>query len=376
MKKIGIVSFYRGISIGSALQACALQMTLRKLGYRCEHIRYVPGIGRKRKYFEQIKNYFNVLRRFIYPFKRMRYNPKQLRQLNFDMFIYHKIRESKIVYRREDLYKANKVYDAVICGSDQIWAPNLFDEWYYINFIPDKHKKIAYAPSIGLPQIPNDLKEHIAVLIKSIGFLSIREQEGAQLVYELTGIKVPVVLDPTFLVDKNTWLSKIKNYELPKTPYILCFFLGTDQQHRKAVKTYQKKTGFKIVVLPFVTHDYAWGDAILNDAGPLEFLDLVNNAAVIFTDSFHGAVFSIIFNKPFFVFMRFAEDHAVCQNSRIRNILTILKLEKRLIHDGADIQYTNNEIDYTAVNKILEQERVKSLDYLQNALKNSTKKLK
>ena len=152
---------------------------------------------------------------------------------------------------------------------------------------------------------------------------------------------------------------------------MLCFFLGANQQHRKSVEEYQKKTGLKIVVLPFSDIDYAWGDIIMNHAGPLEFIDLMSRAAMIFTDSFHGAAFSINFNKPFYVFLRFTDEHPICQNSRIRNLLDIFKLHNRLIRDGASVPENIGDIDYLGVNKILEIERIKSINYLRDSLESS-----
>ena len=91
------------------------------------------------------------------------------------------------------------------------------------------------------------------------------------------------------------------------------------------------------------------------DAGPLEFIDLVNNAAIVFTDSFHGAAFSINLNKQFYLFMRFTEDHPICQNSRIRSLLSIFELQSHLIDDGMTVTERDVEIDYEVVNEILKR---------------------
>jgi len=370
MRKIGIVSCYRNINFGSALQACALQMAIRKLGYDCEHIRF-SGRNRKQKIFALIKNPFLGFRKFIRFFKNKLSPTTELRRNSFSRFLDENIQESEVVYTADNLRRTEKIYDAVVCGSDQIWAPNQFNEWYYINFIPNKCKKIAYAPSIGLPVIPDDLKDKVSSLIKDIGYLSIREKEGSQIVHELTGIDVPVVLDPTLLISKDEWLGKVQKSTAPDEPYILCLFLGENPQHQKSVEAYKQATGHKLVVLPFAKCDYTWGDVVMSNAGPLEFIDLVKNASIVFTDSFHGAAFSMNLNKPFYVFMRFAEDHPICQNSRIRNLLNIFGLHSRLIDDGATVTEIEIDINYATVNEILEKERAKSLTYLQTSLRES-----
>lgn len=376
MYKVGIVSYYRNINFGSALQACALQMAIRKLGYECEHIRCFSARSLKQKILALINNPFLVFRKLVWLYNKIVFSKTDLRCSKFSRFVDENIRESEVIYTPDDLVQTEKIYDAVVCGSDQIWAPNQFREWFYINFISNKYKKIAYAPSIGLPVIPDDMKDKVAALIKDIGYLSIREKEGAQIVHALTGIDVPVVLDPTLLISKDEWLGKVQKTTAPEECYILCLFLGENPQHRKSVEAYRQATGHKIVVLPFVKCDYIWGDVVMADSGPLEFVDLVNNASIVFTDSFHGAAFSVNLNKPFYVFMRFTEDHLICQNSRIRNLLSIFGLQNHLIGDGAAVAEMDIDIDYETVNEILKKERTKSLRYLKASLRDSIVKSK
>jgi len=372
MSKIGIVSYYRNINYGSALQACAMQMSIRKLGYDCEHVRCLLGRGGQQPFLHQAKSRFRTLKNKLSWYCSKVSNPKCLiRSVRFRKFVSENIKESQKIYLQNELAQTSNIYDAFVCGSDQIWAPNQFNEWFYIDFISNRHKKIAYAPSIGLPNIPDALKPKMASLIRDIGYLSIREQEGAQIVYELTGIDIPVVLDPTLLISKEEWLDKIKVSKSPKEPYILSLFLGENPQHRKAVEDLGRKKGYKIVSLPFRNLDFKWGDIIKSDAGPFEFIDLVNNAAMVFSDSFHGAAFALNLNRPFGVFMRFSIDDPICQNSRISNLLNLFSLQNRLVCDADSLDAMDLIIDYKSVNEKLDIERAKSLDYLKNALKDS-----
>jgi hypothetical protein len=299
-----------------------------------------------------------------------------VRREKINQFVEEFIKESAKIYTLMDVAETSTVYDVFVCGSDQIWAPNQFNEFFYINFITEKSRKIAYAPSIGLPLIPDHLKVKMTSLISNIGYLSIREQEGSDIVRDLTGLDIPVVLDPTLMIDKEEWLAKVKSSIAPKEPYILCLFLGKNHQHRQAVKEYQRYKGYKIVIIPFQKGDYSWGDICLADAGPLDFIDLVNNADMVFSDSFHGAAFALNLNKPFGVFMRFSEDHPLCQNSRIRNLLSLFSLQKRLVQDKLVVKDIDECIDFDAVNEILDKERLKSQDYIKNALIDSFSKRK
>lgn len=377
MDKVGIVSYYKNINFGSVLQACAMQMIIRKLGYDCEHIRYFFRQNKKQKIISVLANPSQFLKnKFALYFQKITCPEIAVRRKKFHQFVEEFIKESTKIYSQNDVTETTEIYDVFVCGSDQIWAPNQFNEFFYIDFISEKARKIAYAPSIGLPLIPDHLKGKIASLISNIGYLSIREKEGSAIVRELTGLDIPVVLDPTLMIDKTEWLAKVKSSIAPKEPYILCLFLGENHQHRQAVETYRNYKGYKIVVIPFRKGDYSWGDICLADAGPLDFIDLVNNAAIVFSDSFHGAAFALNLNKPFGVFMRFAEDHPICQNSRIRNLLSLFSLQKRLVQDKMVIKDIDECINYAAVNTILDKERSKSLKYLESAFISSYSKRK
>ncbi len=176
MKKVGIVSYYRDINFGSALQASAMQMAIRGLGYDCEHIRCFFGRSRKQKILALLTNPFPILKnKLVWYYKKVTSPENAMRREKFAQFVTENIKESEKIYTPSDVALTTEIYDAFVCGSDQIWAPNLFNEWFYINFISEKHKKIAYAPSIGLPVIPDHLKDKMATLIRNIGYLSIRE---------------------------------------------------------------------------------------------------------------------------------------------------------------------------------------------------------
>ena len=127
MHKIGIVSYYRNINFGSALQACALQMAIRKFGYDCEHIRRFSGKSRKQKIVALLKNPFLVFRRLLRFCKKIASRETESRRSNFSRFVDENIQESNIFYTTYGLARTEKIYDAVVCGSGQIWAPNQFD---------------------------------------------------------------------------------------------------------------------------------------------------------------------------------------------------------------------------------------------------------
>jgi len=369
MAKIAIVTLYRSGNYGSALQSYALQICIKTLGYQCENLRcrrtLINRICIKNLVFA-IKNP-SIGFQFLKQLLGMKLCVRDDKTENF--FDY--IDESSHVYRSiEELKTANNKYDAFVCGSNQIWAPNVFNEILYLSFVDNKYRKIAYAPSIGLPAIPSGLRLRMASLIRDIKYLSIREAQGAAIIKDLTGIDVPVVLDPTLLLHKKEWTTIAIQPNI-KDDYVLCYFLGKNPRHREIVDKYIQRTGYKLVVLPFVSYDYTWGDMNLKDSGPREFIGLINNARTIFTDSFHGTAFSINLNKQFYAFLRFKENDALCQNSRIINILEMFHLSRRLINDDVLSIQDDSEIKYESVNRILDMKRKQSIDYLQLSLRKS-----
>src|SRR5690554_3457138 len=212
--KVGIVTIYRNINYGSKLQSFALQYSLKKIGVDVvENLLVHKDVQPTIKKINTIFKYYNLL---LQVFK----NPYLLYDKLFKKEISRKIRDRKSKFNQylienisESKYSPSEIenrlnndiqdYDYFICGSDQIWAPNQFDEAYFLGFVKDKSIKVSYATSIGLPLIPDNLISSYKKLISNIGHLSIREKDGSDIVKKITGIDVPVVLDPTLLLTRD-----------------------------------------------------------------------------------------------------------------------------------------------------------------------------
>jgi hypothetical protein len=273
------------------------------------------------------------------------------------------------------LFLLNEEYDAFVCGSDQIWAPTFFNEKYFLSFVENPNKRIAYAPSIGLTKIDDPyVKMRMAEHLKGFVSLSVREEQGAEIIKRISGKKAQVVLDPTLLLTSEEW-DKLASPSLGmidrNKPYILCYFLGTDKSNRSHALEMSKKLGLPLKVIPVFQRDVRWGQKILTGIGPAEFLTLIKNAALVCTDSFHGTCFSILYQKPFLAYERFKSHDENNQNSRIHHILRLLGLDYRLVED-TNAPYDNPfECDYSDCNKRLEEKRTESVAFLSNAIKNA-----
>ena len=228
---------------------------------------------------------------------------------------------SEVYYGYDKLKENAKKYTAVLTGSDQLWSPaGLPTNFYNLMFVPNNIKKISYASSFGVKYIPWYQKRRTSKYLKRINFISMRENSGRDIVKQLIGRDVPVVLDPVFMFDKDQWERFIPTKIEYENKYIFAYFLGKNPEHRNAVKKLAEKKGLKIVTLrhldQFVEEDEQFGDYAPYDVAPDIFLNLLRGAEYVCTDSFHGAVFSIIHKKQFVVFNRYNNNSKHSKNSR------------------------------------------------------------
>lgn len=364
-KKIAIMTWYTYNNYGSVLQAYSLRKAIQALNYETVNlINYLPK-SQKSSLREKL-NIINVKERLLLRTKNVKTNITE-RNVKFDKFRKEQISITQKCNDATELFLLNEQYDKFICGSDQIWAPTVFDENYFLSFVKDNCKKIAYAPSIGLPVIENKyIKKNIKELVNRFNNLSIREEQGKEILENITDKEIQVVLDPTLLLNKKDWNDNFKLEDKQKG-YVLFYCLGRNKKYYKLAKKISKKLGKELIVIPGTVFDYLKRE--INNASPTEFLKLIYNADVVLTDSFHGTIFSINFNIPFITFKRF-KDNKLSQNSRIYSILKKVNLQERIYNNNLDYFLKNIDIDFSEANEILEKERASSINFLTKALEN------
>jgi hypothetical protein len=250
-----------------------------------------------------------------------------------------------------DLRELVMEYDYFIVGSDQVWNEKWTKDFYFLNFSP-KEKNIAYAASIGNDKLSNDYKSLLIEKLKNFKSISLREKNTVEIIRELIGIGTDLVLDPTLLLSDEEWrlLARKSEIKLEKK-YLLTYFLGPAPD--KEVNRTAKKFNLKIINL-FNPKDTNYISASVED-----FINLFMNASFVMTDSFHGTIFSIIFEKKFMTISR--DD----MNSRLVSLFDLLVLNDR--HDKVD--FINSEIDFINLSKILNKMREASHQFLVNSLK-------
>lgn len=368
MKKIGIItSMNGGLNFGNSLQNYALSMVLKNLGnevytiadpYKSFHIKFDFA-----KWFFQNKlksdlaillNYNRQADFFIQSIKAQKAFlefDNECLNLDFDFCIKSKIRQ-----------KIDK-YDFYVAGSDQIWKTFSDNGIKLLTFAP-KEKSISYAASFGKNDVKETEKLKYKEALKEINYISVREDAGASIVEKLTGKRAEVHVDPTLLLNKDEWNSVAKkpDYSIEKS-YLLTYFLGYKPKCLiKTINNIAEENNLKIINL-VDRSDKKW-----LEIGPREFIYLIKNSNLFFTDSFHGSVFSIIFKKYFIVTNRINKGQNV-MSSRIDTLLSKFKLENR--RGTPENGYCKDNlfnIDYSYVDEILEKEKEKSLNYLKMAL--------
>lgn len=372
--KIGIVTWFHHRNYGTILQAYALQKFLKNNGYNCALVNYIP-INNK-TILEKIKlgNFNHRIASKIESakFKFLGSNIKDMlveKNKSFENFATNNIDFTEKAQTSSELFRLNETIDCFICGSDQIWNPENFNGVYYLNFVNEKNKKISYAPSFGVSHIPTSKTEEIRQLVNKFDWLSVREDKGASILKELTQKDVEVVVDPTLLLSKTDW-DQISANPIINEDYILCYFLGDRKEYWKAVENLQRMTKYKVIIIPARFNSYLKKYEIRTSTSPQEFIGLIKNAKLVLTDSYHGVIFSLKFERDFYVFKRFEDKDKRSQNSRIYNILKMLNLEERLVDYNFLKDYKDNcSIEnYDEINKVLSRKIDDSTAFLKKVL--------
>lgn len=381
MKKIGLAVCYDTRNFGSQLQVLATVKMVESLGYETEIIRYKKQISFK-FLLQTIPRFLNI------PFVKAKINAIKkknkikkhpsinenvaVRNRRFNEFVSTYFTNLSEPYNGwENLVNETKNnYDMFLCGSDQLWLPhNLGSHFYTLEFAPDNKKKIAYATSFGVKSIPKYQRKRTAKYLNRFQYLSTREIEGSNIIKRLTGKDASVVCDPTLLFGANDWAKIIPVKPVIEQPYIFCYFLGDNEEHRKVAEQLREQTGLKIVCCPFLDNfveiDREFGDISMFDMDASDFVNLIRHAEFVLTDSFHGSVFSILHHKKFLTFNRFMEG-ANSRNSRIDSLCELLDLKERRY--SGDVSDVKNEVLYDDVEKKLSDLREKSIGYLTTAL--------
>lgn len=380
MRTVGIVTIVKVNNYGAELQAFALQRKLCLMGYRAEIIDYLfyknknfvrEGVSRPFYHYPFSKR----VKEFLLPlWEKCRCSvyagQSRRRQDNFRLFHERFTNFSAVTYTSySQLYANPPLYDVYCVGSDQVWNPNCYTSLnpYFLTFSPEGSKRMSYASSFGVAALPKGAEVHYKEGLDGLSVVSVREKTGVRIVRELTGKTAQLVVDPTLLLDRNEWSSVANVSRVPDDAYILLYVLKDSRYITRLAKDLAFKYGWNIVrICKNAYRQDAAGSGIhdILDAGPDEFVGLFSKACLVLTNSFHGTVFSLLFQKDFYTILKPGKDN----NSRQTDLLSALGLGNRIVYEGCFIRQP--PVDYVSVQEKIDNMREASERFLFNAVEN------
>ncbi|MGR3268964.1 polysaccharide pyruvyl transferase family protein [Vibrio vulnificus] len=357
--KVGIITIHNVSNYGAVLQAFALKETVCRR-HECYIIDFDnPHVSKSLKHIRlglTFHAFLGMGKDILRILPRSRVIPK------FKRFIFQKM--NLVELNSLEISEMN----VFISGSDQIWNPacvspeKKFVSQYFLSFAEHSQKKISYASSCGAYEFNNDEVKELKRYLSSYKSLAVREKKTSEFLSNTLNRNVSHVLDPTLLLTKKEWLDKISDNSYRTGDYILVYVIKKTQLLKDTIRKIKSRLNMRVILVEQGLYFDSIIDEHIRDAGPEDFISLVNNAKFIITDSFHGTTFSVIFNKPF------CSVSPGANVNRISSLLNTIGLENRIIHDHENIDNISLDMDFEEVNKLLFSQIEKSKEYLYSSI--------
>lgn len=373
-KKVGVFTWCnRGVNYGQVLQAFAMCRLLERMGYSARLVQYRKRIEEEPVNRDLGNRYGNGLYEFFWGLYRAGADFWR-EKIKFDYFTARRIPRTPFCYDKESAERMLEGCQAIVCGSDQIWNPASFDPVYFLDLGDGNVRRVSYAPSIN-DDIDFEKKKHIyrrmADCLKRMDAISVREDIGVSIIERISGLEAVQVLDPSLLLPRVEW-DRIASRRQISGPYMVCYVLGEIAQQEETILRIAKERGISDVYFINTRNTNAYREGGLRmkpliGIGPEDFVSLIKYADVVFTDSFHATAFSVKYKKEFFAFRRHQMATEYGGASRVMSLLRLLQLESRFIDKETETS-SMKRIPYGKVSRLLEQERKKSYQFLEEAL--------
>ncbi len=319
--KIGILTFHRANNLGAVLQASALLQYLQDYHGQTELIDFYPNNAAKRP--GTLRKLLSVVKRVVL-FPSMAAQIKKEKRFAAYRKKYYTL-SGQTLYGDGEIRQAKLSYDVLISGSDQIFNTNLTGDTaaYYLDF-ENRAKKISYASSFGRSALSEREIQLIKEELPKFSAISVREDSAAEQIKREIGLRVPVVVDPVFLLDKAQWNNRCSNETLPGR-YIFVYSMENSENLETAVTTMQQSMGLPVIVVRGGGQPGRISGKEDPTCGPEEFLRYIRDAELVITNSFHGTAFSILFEKDFL-----CVAHST-RNARLENLMQMIDRKNALI---------------------------------------------
>lgn len=358
--KIGILTYHRAHNYGAMLQAYALRHFLAKKYSDVSFVDYWP------RYHAEEYKLLPFLRSGISFAARVRIFAVTAVNLTYHIRRYFRFiafARDRLGLQRNKCDESKRGCDCVVYGSDQIWRRHTykdftgFDSAYFGDDSISAKVKITYAASMGAVNLSEKDHEWLLIQAQRFNSISVRENDLQKILVDGLGSKQIVkVLDPVFLVDRKEWQS-IADSDYSKPGYVLLYLLNPSKKAKELAGRIAKERNLRLVEIGGGITPISESKCFVRDAGPVEFISLMLNADFVVSTSYHGVVFSIIFEKQFLA------TGMGNNSSRVRTLLGELKIAEKYLDEDENLDHFT-EIDYGVVNERLDDLKQKSRSYL------------
>lgn len=378
MNKIGILTFHYSNNYGGVLQALSLYNTIKSLGYNVEIINFVPSSYKPYRIISNLG-----IRKKILSNELRNFNPiKILKKINIMRKHCETISNKFNQFRNTEMNLSQQVeenslknilnnYSAIVVGSDQVWNPSQRKSpVYFLNFGDSYNgEKISYATDSTTDEIRAEDFDILKIALNQFDFISVRNDHTHKFVEKIIEKDVQIVADPTLLSD----IISISEFKGNNEEYILTYILGKeiDGSHRDVISKIKKKFGdipVYSIKIPTINFDLApFSTKVYYNLDPYEWMSMFKNARFVYTDSFHGVLFSLKYHKPFIAYYK--EE---LRATRFIDLGKRYNIAKFIIRNSNEIDEKGSLDEmpsFATIDKIIEKQKSNSIDFLKNALK-------
>ncbi len=376
MKKVGIVTGFDRYNYGNRLQNYAVQTVLRRMGMECRTIVPEALIVPPMKERAQLAFKAPVCAALGYRVAAKR--PDVMRRYNIDRF-------NRLIAFDAVRCEGNRLpeslserYDAFVAGSDQVWNPYFWNTTLgaadtgfsnHLLCFARPEQRMCFSPSIGVNALPEEWNDRFRDVLMTYRNIGVRESEGAALIARLPGRPdVEVRRAAPWRLDAAEWAKVARHNDgQPKRKYALYMLLGKESEEiagdaKRYLDDLLRRKGLASARLPIRKRPELYA------SGPAEFLDLIRNAELVITDSYHCVIFSFLFGKPFVLFKREIQKYNIDMSSRTNTLLGMLKLERKRYENIAWEDGSIMECDYAEGRARLNEARKATQRFLERSL--------
>ena len=341
---IGILTFFESDNYGTVLQAFALQDYLQTLGHEVTLLHFKRNINATSSFFKEKAKAYTLKQRIKNRIvMEMTAKSRKSKSTKFKEFRNEHLNISSVCYETgEDFLKDAEKYDLLISGGDQIWNPyhKSFSLNYMFSFLPEKHPRISYGSSFGIDKVHDEkVVNAMGCALKNYSSILVRESSGVKIVQEM-GFHAQKVLDPVFL-NVDCWHRFVKKDSPMKEKYGVVYALvDYNEKSNKVIQDHMKKDNLKMVVFP----DNRWNciSSYKKRFGlsPIDFLNYIAHSEIVFTNSFHGLAFAILFRKQV-VLLEPVSLEANSKRNRLEDLLELLGIDGQINYEKTDVILKN-----------------------------------